>query len=92
MTQSSGEIEHMGLNREIWKDLELYYLHSCSFFLEHLKKKVSKLLNLSSLTCVCPHVGLEVGALEVGLAAVLMGTNMIAYTGHFWLQRGVSLL
>lgn len=44
------------------------------------------------LTCVCPHVGLEVGTLEVGLAAVLVGTNVTAYARHFWLQRAQSLL
>lgn len=42
-------------------------------------------------TCMRPHVGLEVGALEVGLAAVVMGTNMTAHTEHLWLQWGVSL-
>lgn len=44
------------------------------------------------LTCVCPHVGLEVGTLEVGLVAVPVGTNVTAYTRHFWLQRAQSLL
>lgn len=41
---------------------------------------------------MCPHVGLEVGTLEVGLVAVLVGTNVTAYTRHFWLQRAQSLL
>lgn len=48
--------------------------------------------NPSSLTCMRPHVGLEVGALEVGLVAVLIGTNMTAYTGNFWLRRALPLL
>lgn len=41
---------------------------------------------------MCPHVGLEVGTLEVGLVAVLLGTNVAAYTRDFWLQRAQSLL
>lgn len=44
------------------------------------------------LTCVRPHVGLEVGTLEVGLAAEVVGTNVAAYTGRFWLQRAQSSL
>lgn len=51
-----------------------------------------KMSNPSSFTCMCPHVGLEVGALEVGLVAVLAGTNVTAHTGHFWLQWALSLL
>lgn len=50
------------------------------------------LLALQVLTRVCPHVGLEVGALEVGLAAVLTGTDMAACTGRLRLQRVSSLL
>lgn len=41
---------------------------------------------------MCPHVGLEVGALEVGLVAVLVGTNMTTCAGHLWLQWTLSLL
>lgn len=44
------------------------------------------------LTCVCPHVGLEVGTLEVGLVAEVVGTNVAAYARHFWLRRAQSLL
>lgn len=44
-----------------------------------------------SLTCVRPHVGLEVGALEVGLIAVLTGANMTAYTGDFSLWQALPL-
>lgn len=44
------------------------------------------------LTCVCPQMGLEVRTLEVGLVAVLVGTNVTAYTRHFRLQRAQSLL
>lgn len=44
------------------------------------------------LTCVCPHVGLEVGALEVGLATVLVRANVAPRARHFSLRRGASLL
>lgn len=37
-------------------------------------------------------MGLEVGTLEVGLVAVLAGTNVAAYTRDLRLQRAQSLL
>lgn len=40
----------------------------------------------SSLTCMCPHVGLEMGALEVGFSTVFMWTNVVTCTWHVWLR------
>lgn len=39
-----------------------------------------------------PHVGLQVGTLEVGLVAVLLGTNVTAYTRNFRVWWAKSLL
>lgn len=45
----------------------LYFTHWCQL-----------LVTLFLLTCMRPHVGLEVRALEIGFVAVVAGTNMAA--------------